>query len=80
MKILTAIKKCLILSNYLTKSKYYDGSNKLVIGKMKDKTGGVAIEEFIGLKPKMHSYLVEDNSDHKKSKRCEWECCCNNKS
>ena len=24
------------LSNYLTKSKYYDNSNKLVIGKMKD--------------------------------------------
>ena len=38
--------------NYLTKSKYYDNSNKLVIGKMKDKTGGIAIEEFVGLKPK----------------------------
>ena len=25
-------------SNYSTKSKYYDGSNKLVIGKMKDET------------------------------------------
>ena len=40
-------------SNYSTKSKYYDNSNKLVIGKMKDETGGVAIEEFGGLKPKM---------------------------
>ena len=40
-------------SNYLTKSKYYDDSKKLVIGKMKDETGGVAIEEFVGLKPKM---------------------------
>ena len=28
----------------LTKSKYYDDSNKLVIAKMKDKTGGVAIK------------------------------------
>ena len=33
-------------SNYSTKSKYYDNSNKLVVGKMKDKTAGVAIEEF----------------------------------
>ena len=40
-------------SNYSTKSKYYDNSNKLVVGKMKDETAGVAIEEFVGLKPKM---------------------------
>ena len=33
-------------SNYSTKSKYYDNSNKLVVGKMKDETVGVAIEEF----------------------------------
>ena len=32
------------LSNYSTKSKYYVNSNKLVIGKMKDETGDVAIE------------------------------------
>ena len=36
-------------SNYLTKSKYYDNSNKLVIGKMKDETRGAVIEEFVGL-------------------------------
>ena len=28
-------------SNYSTKSKYYDNSNKLVVGKMKDETAGV---------------------------------------
>ena len=27
-------------------------------GKMKDETAGVATEEFVGLKPKMHSYLM----------------------
>ena len=37
-----------------TKSKYNDDSNKLVTGKMKDETGGVAIEEFLGLEPKMY--------------------------
>ena len=45
-------------SNYSTKSKYYHNSNKLNIGKMKDETGGVAIEEYVGLKPKMYSFLV----------------------
>ena len=54
-------------SNYLAKSKYYDDSNKLVIGNMKDEIGGVAIEEFVGLKPKMYSFLI-DNSEHKKQK------------
>ena len=48
-------------SNYLTKSKYYDNSNKLVIGKMKDETDGVAIKGFVGLKPKMYSFLVDNN-------------------
>ena len=34
---------------------------------MKDETTGVAIEEFVGLKPKMYSFLL-DNSEHKKTK------------
>ena len=55
-------------SNYSTKSKYYDGSNKLFIGKTKDETGCAAIEEFVGLKPKMFLFLVDDNSEHKKAK------------
>ena len=54
-------------SNYLTKSKYYDNLNKLVVGKMKDETAGVAIEEFVGLKPKVYSYFVDDNIKHKKA-------------
>ena len=35
---------------------------------MKDETAGVAIEELVGLKPKMYLYLVDDNSEHKKVK------------
>ena len=34
-----------ILKKCSTKSKYHDDSKKLVIGKIKDKTAGVAIEE-----------------------------------
>ena len=56
-------------SNYSTNTKYCDDLNKLVIGKMKDETG--VVEEFVGLKAKMDSFLVDNNSEHKKNKRCE---------
>ena len=49
-------------NNYLTKSKRHDNSNKLVIGKMKDETACATIEELVGLKSKMYSFLVDDNS------------------
>ena len=55
-------------SNYSAKSKYYDNSNKLDVGKMKDKMGGVAIEEFVGWKSKMYSFFVNDSSEHKRTK------------
>ena len=42
-------------SNYSKDSRFYDESNKKVIGKMKDEYGGVIIDEFIGLKAKMYS-------------------------
>ena len=61
-------KEMLDFSNCSNKSKYYDDSNKLVIGKMKDETGGVAIEEIFGLKPRMYSFLVKENSAHRKAK------------
>ena len=67
MKILTATKKCLILV-IIWQSKHYDDSNKLVIEKMKDEIGSVAIGKFVGLKPKMCSFLVDDKSEHKKQK------------
>ena len=53
------------VSSYLTKWKSYDNSNKLVIGKMKDKTGSVGIEESFGVK--MWSFLV-DNNEHTEAK------------
>ena len=58
-------KEMFYFSNYSAKSKYYDDSNKLDIGKMKDETGGVATEDFVGLKPKMYSFLVDNNEDKK---------------
>ena len=55
-------------SNNSTKSRYYDNSNKSIVGKIKDETAGVAIREFVGLKPKMYSFLLNDSSQHKKAK------------
>ena len=49
------------------KSKCYDDSSKLVVSKMQDETGGVAIEEFVRLKPKMYSFLIDDNIENKKA-------------
>ena len=59
MKILAKIKKCLILVVIHLSQKYYDDSNKLIVGKIKDQTSGFAIEEFIGSNPKMYSFLVD---------------------
>ena len=35
---------------------------------MKDETGCFAMEEFLGLKSKMYSFLVDDSSEHEKAK------------
>ena len=38
---------------------------------MKHKTGDVATEQFVRLKPKIYLFLVNDISEHKKAKKCE---------
>ena len=40
-------------SNYSSKSKYYDDSNAVVVGKMKDEMSGIAFENCFGLKSKI---------------------------
>ena len=67
-------------SNYSTKSTFCDNSNKFVVGRMKDETTGVAIEEFVGLTQKMYSYLVDDNSEHKREKGVNKKKFCDNNS
>ena len=42
-------------NNYSKDSKFFDDTNKKVIGKMKDEYGGVIIDQFIELKSKMYS-------------------------
>ena len=43
-------------SDYPKDSKYYDATNKKVLGKFKDEAAGEIITEFVGLRSKMYSY------------------------
>ena len=44
-------------SEYAQDHPLYSIGNKKVLGKMKDETHGIPIQEFIGLRPKMYSIL-----------------------
>ena len=47
-------------SDYPKESKYHYIENKKVIGKFKDEAHGKPISEFVGLKSKMYSYIMEN--------------------
>ena len=50
-------------SNYSKDIKYFDETNKKVIGKMKDEFGGVIVDKFVGLKSKMYSIKKIDGKE-----------------
>ena len=56
----------IILKNIHQESK--QESIKKVIGKFKDEVGGKQITHFVGLRPKLYSFKVEDNSETRKAK------------
>ena len=55
-------------SDYLKSSKFYDASNKKIIGKMKDEMRGEVISEFVGLKSKMYSLVSVDGEEKIRAK------------
>ena len=55
-------------SNYSKDSKFFNETNKKVIGKMKDEFGGVIIIEFVGLKSKMYSIKKIDGKEYNTAK------------
>ena len=48
-------------SEYGQSHPLYNLANKKVLGKMKDETHGIPIQEFVGLRPKMYSILYTEN-------------------
>ena len=56
------------LCNYPKDSKFFDRTNIRVIGIMKDVYEWNSIGKFIGLKPKMHSMLSDDNKESNTAK------------
>ena len=55
-------------SEYPTDSKFYDLSNKKVLGTMKDEFKGQKVSEFLGLKSKMYSLINVDDKEVSKAK------------
>ena len=55
-------------SNYEFNRPLPKEKNKKVIGLMKDELGGKIMTEFVALRPKTYSYLVDDGNSDKKAK------------
>jgi hypothetical protein len=55
-------------SGYPKDSPWFSTQNKKVPGKFKDECGGVAITEFVALRPKMYAYKLADGHGDRKSK------------
>ena len=56
-------------SNYSKDAKFFDETNKNVIGKMKNEFGGVIVDEIVGLKLKMYSMKKIDGKEYNRAKR-----------
>ena len=54
------------ISNYPKEHFLYSTTNKKIIGKFKDETGGLPIVEWIGLRAKMYCIKLEDGKEKKK--------------
>ena len=62
------VKSMFDTSNYEINRPLLKGKNKKVIGLMKDGSGGETMTEFVALRPKTNSYLMDDDSEAKKAK------------
>ena len=65
------VEKCFGTSNYDKNDKrpLPIGWNEKVIGLFKDELGEKIMKEFAGFRAKTYAYLMDDDCEHKKSKR-----------
>ena len=50
-------------SNYSRDATFFNETNKKIIGKMNDESGGVMVTEFVGLKSKIYSMKKIDGKE-----------------
>ena len=62
------VEKRFATSNYEVNRPLLRGKNTKVIGLIKDELGGKIIMEFVSLRPKTYSYLMDDCKEDKKAK------------
>ena len=62
------VEKIFDTSNYEVDRPLPSRKNKKVIGLMKDELGGKSMTEFVALRSKTYSYLMEDGNGDKKAK------------
>ena len=55
-------------SDYPENHVAYSMRNKKTLGKIKDETNGHPIKEFVGLRPKMYSMMLDDDTEKKTAK------------
>jgi hypothetical protein len=68
-KDMFAMKEHFDFSDYPKDSPFYDTSNKKVIGKFKDESHGIPIDEFCGLRSKMYSVKLDSAIKGKTEKK-----------
>ena len=62
-------KKVYDFSNYPENHELYSIKHKAAVGRFKDETAGNPIYEFVGLRPKMYSFITaNDQKEYKKAK------------
>ena len=62
------VEKKIDTSNYEVNRPLPKGKNKKIIGLMKDELGGKIVTEFVALRPKTYSYLMDDGNSNKNTK------------
>ena len=62
------VEKRFVTSNYEVNRPLPTGKNRKVIGLMEDELGGKIMTEFVGLRQKTYSYLMDDGWSDRKAK------------